>query len=379
RKVNMKRIFLIYTVVTITTIFAQEKGKIAFGPYIQQMGTKDVTICWSTEVSKPTVTDENGNVKTITEYKQHSIQLTRLTPNSRYTYDILNDGSDEGKGNFLTFPDEISPFKFAVLGDTRSRHDIHKRILEGILQHDPLFVINTGDLVGNGRDISDWEAFFKVNNKLMRNIPYYPVLGNHEKDSQYYYNFFDLPNNERYYSFHVGDALFVMLDSEGEEISEPNYITDENSEKFWKNSFKEYFIMQKKWLEKVLEINKEAGFVFVVQHKPLYSIKKSRVEDTNKYREFWGDFFEQHNVQVFINGHDHHYHHAMKNGVHYITTAGGGAGLYETDTPQPETVKFSKIEHFISVNVNIDDAVLNVIDIDGNEIDKIVVKKRNVN
>ena len=108
----------------------------------------------------------------------------------------------------------------------------------------------------------------------------------------------------------------------------------------------------------------------------MYSIKKSRVEDTNEYRKFWGDLFERHNVQVFMNGHDHHYHHAMKNGVHYITTAGGGAGLYETDSPQPETVKFSKIEHFVSIDINKDDAILNVIDIDGNKIDKITVVRR---
>ena len=372
----MKIIIIIIAVFTSSIIFAQESGKIAFGPYLQQMGTKSATICWSTEVSKPTLTDQNGKVKAITEYQQHSIQLARLDANTEYSYDVLNDGSDEGKGTFKTYPDEIAPFKFVVLGDTRSRHDVHSKIVNMIIKEDPLFVLNTGDMVGNGREISDWEAFFKVNDQLMRNTQYYPVLGNHEKDSPYYFDFFDLPNNERYYSFNVGDALFVVLDSEGEEVSEPNYISDENSNKFWKESFEEYFTTQKKWLENVLNINKEAGFVFVFQHHPLYSVKKTRVEDTNEYRKFWGDFFERHNVQVFMNGHDHHYHHAMKNGVHYITTAGGGAGLYEADTPQPETVKINKIEHFVYIDVNTDDAVLNVIDIDGNQIDKITVDRR---
>ncbi len=372
----MKKTVIIFAIFASSIIFAQEKSKIAFGPYVQQMTTKSATICWSTEGAKPTLTDENGEVKTITEYQQHSIQLARLDANTEYSYDVLNDGSDEGKGTFKTYPDEIAPFKFVVLGDTRSRHDVHSKIVEQIIEQDPLFVINTGDMVGNGREISDWEAFFEVNNTLMRNIQYYPVLGNHEKDSPYYFDFFDLPNNERYYSFNVGDALFVVLDSEGEEISEPNYISDENSNKFWKESFEEYFTTQKKWLEGILEINKEAGFVFVFQHHPMYSIKKSRVDDTNEYRKFWGDFFERHNVQVFMNGHDHHYHHAIKNGVHYITTAGGGAGLYETDAPQPETVTYNKIEHFVYIDINENDAVLNVIDIEGNEIDKITVNRR---
>lgn len=372
----MKKSVIMIMLFASSLIFTQEKGKIAFGPYIQQMGTKSAKICWSTEESNPTVTDKNGKVKVITEYQQHSIQLGRLEPNTEYSYDVLNDGSDEGKGTFVTYPNKITPFKFVVLGDTRSRHDIHSKIVEMIIEEDPLFVINTGDIVSNGREIKDWESFFKINNTMMRNTPYYPVLGNHEKDSPYYFDFFDLPNNERYYSFNVGDALFVILDSEGAQISEPNYISDENSDKFWKNSFKEYFETQKQWLDNLLEINKEAGFVFVFQHQPMYSIKKTRVEDTNNYRKFWGDFFERHNVQVFMNGHDHHYHHALKNGVHYITTAGGGAGLYEGDTLQPETVKYELIEHFVYIDVNNDTAVLNVIDINGNQIDKITVDRR---
>ena len=165
----MKKTFVIIAVFVASTIFAQERGKIAFGPFLQQMGTKSATICWSTEASKPTLTDLNGKVKTITEYQQHSIQLGRLEPNTEYSYDVLNDGTDDGKGKFKTYPNEITPFKFVVLGDTRSRHDIHSKIVNGIIEQDPLFVINTGDMVGNGREISDWEAFFRVNNELMRN------------------------------------------------------------------------------------------------------------------------------------------------------------------------------------------------------------------
>ncbi len=372
----MKKLLVLISIIISATVFAQEKNEIAFGPYIQQMTTSGATICWSTLESEPSITYPDGNVKPIREYKQHTIHLTRLDADTKYSYDVLNNGSDEGKGTFKTFPDKIKPFNFVAFGDTRSRHDIHAKILDGVMKTDPLFVINSGDLVGNGRDINDWEKFFNVNKKLMRHIPYYPVLGNHEKDSPYYYDFFDLPNNERYYYFTVGDALFVILDSEGENLSKPNFISDKNSDQYWEDAFTKYFVTQKKWLAKILELHKEAGYVFIFQHQPMYSIKKSRVEDTNKRRKFWGDFFERHNVQVFMNGHDHHYHHAMKNGVHYITAAGAGAGLYETDSPQPETVKFNKIEHFVSVNIDGENAVLNVIDINGNEIDKIVVDRR---
>ena len=355
---------------------AQNSNKIAFGPYIQQMGTKDATICWSTVESEPTLTDKDGKTKTIREYKYHKIHLGNLKPNTEYSYDVLNDGSDEGKGKLTTYPDKAIPFNFVVIGDTRNRHDVHGEILNKIMDKNPRFIVNSGDLVRNGRAIEDWEAFFKVSKELMRNTPYYPVLGNHEKDSPYYYDMFDLPNNEKYYYFTVGDALFIVLDSEGIQISEPSFVTEKNSDKFWHEAFDDYFIAQKKWLENVLDLNHEAGFIFVFQHKPLFSIMKNRVEEAEIARKFWGDIFERHGVQVFLNGHDHHYHHAIKNGVHFITSAGGGAPLYKFDAIQPESVKYRKVEHYMNVEINKENAVLHAIDIHGNEFDTIVVKRR---
>ena len=352
------------------------KQKIAFGPYIQQMSTKDATICWSTIESEPTLTDKDGKTKIIREYKHHKIHLGNLNPNTEYSYDVLNDGSDEGKGTITTYPEEKTPFNFVAIGDTRNRHDVHSEILGKLLEKKPRFIVNSGDLVRNGRAIEDWEAFFKVSKELMRSTPYYPVLGNHEKDSPYYYDLFDLPNNERYYYFTLGDALFIVLDSEGIQLTEPSFISDKNSDKFWEEAYTDYFVTQKKWLEKVLDLNREAGFVFVFQHKPLYSIMKNRVEEAEMARNFWGDIFERHGVQVFMNGHDHHYHRATKNNVHYITAAGGGAPLYKFDAIQPESVKYRKIEHFVNVEVKKDNAVLHVIDIHGDEFDTVVVKRR---
>lgn len=370
----MKKITIIIATFFFITLHSQEKQKIAFGPYLQQMSTKDATICWSTLESQPTLTDKEGNVKSVREYKQHRIILGNLKPDTEYSYDILNDGTNEGKGKFTTYPDKIEPFNFVVIGDTRSRLDVYDKILKMSMDKNPRFLINTGDLVGNGRDISDWEAFLKVSKRFMKNTPFYPVLGNHEKDSPYYYAFFDLPNNERYYYFTVGDAIFIILDSEGIHETTPAYI--KNREKYWNDSGLDYDIEQKKWLEKVLELHKEAGFVFVFQHLPLYSIMKDRVKESSDSRKFWGDIFERHGVQVFMNGHDHHYHHAFKNNVHYITTAGGGAPLYDFDAIQPETVKYSKIEHFINVEVKKNEAVIHVIDIHGKEIEKIKVNRR---
>ena len=276
---------------------------------------------------------------------------------------MLGNGSPEGMGTFTTFPNKIVPFRFVVIGDTRGRHRIHAKHVERMIAAKPLFVVNTGDLVSDGDKIQDWEKFFEINHELMMNIPYFAVLGNHEHDSKYYFDFFNLPGNERYYHFSVGDALFIVLDTEGEDFQTPAYVKSKHKDYFWNNYNLNYFKQQKAWLEHILTLHQDAGFIFVFFHEPLFSVKKSRVDDAKIRRAFWGDIFERHGVQVVMNGHDHHYHHAFSRGTHYITTAGGGAALYDATAIQPETIKVAKIEHFVVVDVGLKKAKLTAIDI----------------
>jgi len=367
-------ILLFFITVSFSKITAQEK---IIGPYVQNMSDDEVTICWSTFEGTTSISNSDSVIQKVSQYRQHKSIITRLEANTTYSYDVLNDGTDKGKGNFTTFHEKTKEFHFAVLGDTRTRHDIHQRIVDRIIDEKPAFVVNTGDLVSRGNSMEDWEHFFRINDKLIRNTPYYSVLGNHEQDSENYYNFFSMPGNESYYFFSVGDALFVVLDMEGPDYNTPAYLKGKSREAFWTNIGKEYFEKEKKWLENVLTLNDDAGYIFVFFHPTWYSIKKSRVEEAELRRKFWGDIFERHNVTAVLNGHDHYYHHAEHGGTHYIVTAGGGAPLYNTDAPQPETVKYKKIEHYMRIDVKRGQTIIKAIDIDGELIEEIKVKKRN--
>jgi 3',5'-cyclic AMP phosphodiesterase CpdA len=340
------------------------------------MSHEEVTICWSTFEGTTLIKNSDSILQEVNQYRQHKSIVTRLEPNTTYSYDVLEDGTDLGKGTFTTFPEMMEPFHFAVLGDTRSRHDFHQRIVNKIIQEEPLFVVNTGDLVSRGNNMEDWEHFFRINDKLTRNVPYFTVLGNHEQNSENYFNFFSLPGNESYYFFSVGEALFIVLDMEGPDYDAPAYLEGEKEDAFWQNISRKYFEKEKEWLENILTLNDDAGYIFVFFHPTYYSIKSSRVEDAKLRREFWGDIFERHNVTAVLNGHDHYYHHAEHGGTHYIVTAGGGAPLYETDAIQPETVKYKKIEHFMRIDVGNESTTMKAIDINGELIEEIVAKRR---
>ncbi|MEA1875520.1 MAG: metallophosphoesterase [Bacteroidota bacterium] len=346
------------------------------GPYVQSMTQNGVTLCWSTMEGTSQVRIGDSIIRKVNQYSNHKSIVNRLKPGTTYSYDVLNDGTDRGKGTFTTFPDSIKPFHFAVLGDTRTRHSVHQRIVDRIIEEDPLLVVNTGDLVSQGNNMNDWEHFFRINDSLIRKVPYYTVLGNHEQDSENYYDFFSLPGNEKYYFFSVGDALFIVLDMEGPDYETPEYLQGESRNAFWTNISRKYFEEEKEWLENILSLNNDAGYIFVFFHPTYYSIKKSRVADAELRRAFWGDVFERHNVTAVLSGHDHYYHHAEHGGTHYIVTGGGGAPLYATDSIQPETVAYKKIEHYVRVNVGIDNTSLEAIDINGDLIEEIIVAKR---
>jgi len=340
------------------------------------MSDEEVTICWSTREGATGIYNQDSLVQGVSQYRHHKSIITRLEPGTTYSYDVLQDGTSRGQGPFTTFPESVEPFHFAVLGDTRTRHDFHQRVVDRVIKEEPLFVVNTGDLVSNGNSMEDWEHFFRINDQLTRHVPYYTVLGNHEHNSENYFNFFSLPGNESYYFFSVGDALFIVLDMEGPYYSAPAYLKGEKEDAFWTNISRRYFEKEKEWLENILDLNEDAGYIFVFFHPTFYSIKASRVEEAELRREFWGDIFERHGVTAVLNGHDHYYHHAEHGGTHYIVTAGGGAPLYDTDAIQPETVKYKKIEHFMRIDVGLTQSTMKAIDINGELIEEIVVNRR---
>ena len=119
-------ILLFFITVSFSKITAQEK---IIGPYVQNMSDDEVTICWSTFEGTTSISNSDSVIQKVSQYRQHKSIITRLEANTTYSYDVLNDGTDKGKGNFTTFHEKTKEFHFAVLGDTRTRHDIHQRIV----------------------------------------------------------------------------------------------------------------------------------------------------------------------------------------------------------------------------------------------------------
>src|SRR5205085_12251619 len=173
--------------------------------------------------------------------------LTGLQPNTRYEYET--GGQDGVKGSFKTPPSDAQPFQFVVFGDTRTRNDVHRQVIQAVLKQGiPDFVVHTGDLVADGFDSSLWPTFFDIERDLLRQTAFFPALGNHERNTKEYYEFFrvDTP----YYSFNWGNAHFAVLNSDFGNAANSNSA----KETFW--------TAQTRWLDEDLAASQKADFRF---------------------------------------------------------------------------------------------------------------------
>jgi hypothetical protein len=162
---------------------ASAQEKLSKGPIVQLVQTDRATINWVTVKTVGELSKEGGGAPAaINEPVYHQVEMTGLEPGTLYHYDLRQYGVD-AQGSFTTAPAGDKPFTFIVFGDTRTRHDVHKRVIERIVSEKPPFVLQTGDLVSNGLNPGDWDRFFEIERDLLRNTAYYPVLGNHERNA----------------------------------------------------------------------------------------------------------------------------------------------------------------------------------------------------
>jgi 3',5'-cyclic AMP phosphodiesterase CpdA len=279
-----------------------------------------------------------------------------LKPNTRYEYNISSQG-EAGKGSFKTPPSGSEPYRFIAYGDNRTRHDVHRKLMAELMKHGvPDFIVQTGDMVEDGNNTLLWPIFFDIERDLLRQTSFFPAIGNHERTSHYVEDIFH--EGGPYYSFDWGNSHITVVDSELETAAP----TESGRNSFW--------AAQVKWIEEDLQSHQKSDYRFVVAHHPPFTAVTSR-QGNNPHMTALTAMLEKYHVSAGFFGHDHNYQHYLKNGIHYVTTGGGGAPLYDVNTPPKEiTQKVVSIENFVSVSVNGKTAHFQAIAIDGTTLDE---------
>jgi hypothetical protein len=167
-------------------------------------------------------------------------------------------------------------------------------------------VILAGDNIYNDGEIEKIGAVFEQPYQalLQKGVKFQACLGNHDirtdnGDPQVRYPSFNMPG--RYYTFRRGNVQFFALDT--------------NTNADWN--------VQLPWLEKELS-RSDAPWKVVFGHHQIYS--SGHYGMNQPFIQTLTPIFQKYGVQLYINGHDHHYERSQSiKGTTYLI-CGAGAG-----------------------------------------------------
>jgi predicted phosphodiesterase len=335
-------------------------------PYVQNVSASSAVIAWVSEEPDAGLveygeTPQLGRKGVDAQVgRRHAVTLPGLSPASTYYYRVAEaDGAFE-MARFRTAPEgEDSRFAFAVIGDSGRGRKNQLAVAALLERLKPDLMLHTGDVVyPSGEERHYDRRFFVPYGRLLKEVPIFPVLGNHDLErgnGAAYLNNFHLPRNDpqgtgRYYSFDWGNAHFVALNSE-------LYHEDRsgNPEE------------QKVWLERDLRETHQPWKI-VYFHRPIYSSSKHGSDE--RIREDLEPVLIRQGVDLVFSGHDHTYERTRPIcGVTYVLSGGGGKGLYPAG--RSEWTAFSKsTHHAVVVRIDGERLSLEAVEPDGTVIDR---------
>ncbi len=367
---------------------AQDAAPFRVAPYLQ-FGTKhSMAILW--ETSEPATTRVEYGESRLGDTAPNLSQSIVL-PDTRTMHEVVIDGlktetkyfwrvvSTTAAGTtitsepstFSTAVNDSTAFGFLLFGDTQNNPRVWGKVAELGWQERPNFGLIAGDLVERGGDIQNWLVdFFAPSNNLMKRVPLYPAIGNHENDHPYYYQYIHAPAPEYYYTFRYGNAEFFMIDT--------NRDVTEGSEQY-------------QWLERDLAAS-DAMWKIAVQHHPQYSSEENDNGDTATVSSTYGTharnlvpLYEVYGVDFSLFGHVHMYERTwpileggvnQQNGVIYINSGGAGGGL-EGFAPTRSwfSAKVKSVHHFGYFVVHDKTIFFQAIDEEGRVFDSFQLEK----
>lgn len=238
------------------------------------------------------------------EVNRHTIKLSGLKADTKYCYRI----GDAEKGwwsdtGVIDTADNGTSFSFLHVTDPQSVTE--KQYKEGwaatlstaFANHNADFIINTGDLVDNGRDFKEWQRMFNSASDTLMNTVMMTASGNHEERSEYAnienFVYSNAPEQDTatgvYYSFDYNTSHIAVLNTNN--LNDDGTLSDNQLE----------------WLKADMA-SSEKPWKFVVLHKAVYS-NGAHFDDDDvlALRTQLQGLMPELGIDVVFQGHDHVY------------------------------------------------------------------------
>ena len=318
------------------------------GPYMTMATQHGVTITWRTNFAcnskvmyGQSVGAFMGGVVNNNLTTEHVVKLTGLLPDTKYYYTIGTSNitlQGDTKNYFrtlpLTSPAYNKTIRILAVGDVAKATVYEEQMRDAFLHYIDTNYVDGYLMLGDnaypsGQDTDFQNGFFNYfEPSITAHTVLWPALGNHEYANTSslrqthaipYFDIFTLPaqgecggvtsNTEMYYSFNIGNAHFINLDSYGLEEVSGNYygITDTAVSP------------QIQWLIQDLTANTLPWVIVSFHHAPycMGTHNSDTESDLAAIREHVNPILERYNVDLVLNGHDHTYERSSFMHHHY--------------------------------------------------------------
>lgn len=338
-------------------------GLFTTGPYIllgQEPG--QAFVGFKAELEQPPVVEwwvGSGERTTVLAIRNDDLWIVRLEGlpiGDKISYRVLSELGDTAAVQFRVGVKEGESFRFAVFGDTRSGHNIHRAIVEAVARENIEFIAHTGDMVERGGVRAQWDLFFQIERPLLRDTPVIPSIGNHDKGARRYYRRYFMhrlwARDLRYFYTDWGNLRIVAMDA-GIECREG--------------------CTQYGFVEQALAEGAKQGKLLVMMlHYPPYS---SGAHGSHRgVQKPVADLARTYGVELVLSGHDHNYERTKPiDGTTYIVSGSAGAPIRPV-RPRWFTAHARTEPHYVLVDVEADRLVLRAVNLKGVVFDSYVIE-----
>ena len=200
-------------------------------------------------------------------------------------------------------------------------------------------VLTTGDnfysKLKNSED-PNWRKLFEDMYDIRKlNVPFYATLGNHDCEDKKDRVQLDYTARRPGSRFKL-PARWYRLDLPAEKPLVTILMVDSNHERL----SREQWSAQRQWIEQELARPRQARWLAVCAHHPLFS--NGDHGDERRIQQDWADLFRERRVDFYFNGHDHALQHLRPEGWTTDFVISGGGGRTRTAMKRNDRGPFSR-------------------------------------
>jgi len=351
---------------------------ISRGPYFQLGTSTSVFLRWKTSIRTDTkvnlgTTAGNINqaVSDLYSSTDHIMQLTGLSPDTKYFYSIGSEGGifqGDTMNFFITAPliGTEKTTRIWVTGDCGTAQTVQTKVRNAYQNfignnYTDLWLLLGDNAYENGTDAEYQSKFFQpyMSGKVMRQTVLFPAPGNHDyannadslaSRNRPYHQIFTLPKageaggvpsgTEMYYSYDYANIHFISLDSYGTESGKKIFDTTS---------------AQITWLKQDLAANTQKWTILYWHHPP-YTMGTHNSDTESELvniRDKVLRILDRYKVDLILCGHSHTYERSKIMKGHYglegtyssaLHNASTSSGLYDGSTNSCPYVKSTASE-----------------------------------